>query len=61
MKEYTIEFENGSTSVIVTVKANSEREAINNAMSKLPPKTVFGTYDIKECKDDLRGANNRAT
>ena len=52
MKEYTIEFENGSTSVIITVKANSEREAINNAMSQLPPKTVFGTYDIKESKDD---------
>ena len=52
MKEYTIEFENGSTSVIVTVKANSEREAINNAISQLPPKTVFGTYEVKENKYD---------
>ena len=52
MKEYTIEFENGSTSIMIVVKANSEREAINNAISQLPPKTVFGTYEVKENKND---------
>ena len=52
MKEYTIEFENGSTSIMMVVKANSEREAINNAISQLPPKTVFGTYEVKEIKND---------